>query len=53
MSTKICATCRVNPAVKKVTTARVGHHIWKCQSCIDRKTVSFLRIKHVNRMQRA
>ena len=45
MSTKICATCRVNPAVKKVTTARVGHHIWKCQDCIDKKTLSWVSNK--------
>lgn len=41
---KICATCRKNPAVKRVATARAGHSIWKCQTCIDRKSVSFIRL---------
>lgn len=42
---KLCASCRSNPAIKKVSTARAGHFIWKCQSCIDRKSVSFIGSK--------
>jgi len=52
---KICATCRKNPAVKKVTTARVGHSIWKCQTCIDKKSISFITLgrEYANRKQTA
>lgn len=47
--TKLCASCRANDAVKKVATSRVGHFIWKCQSCIDRKSVSFIGAKRADK----
>jgi hypothetical protein len=35
---KLCQSCRVRSGVKYVPTKR--QRLWKCQSCIDRKSYS-------------
>lgn len=42
MTEKLCATCRVRPAVKYVLSDNMRKRIWKCQPCIDRRNVSFI-----------
>ena len=50
---KVCSVCRLNQAVKLVYTANGKSRRWKCQSCLERKSVSFIRIKHANKEQAA
>jgi ribosomal protein L37AE/L43A len=41
-----CQSCRREAGIKQVLSANGKKRIWKCQSCIDRKSVSFLLVKH-------
>lgn len=50
---KVCSVCRLNQAVKLVFTANRKSRRWKCQSCLDRRTVSFIKIKHPNGGQKS
>jgi ribosomal protein L37AE/L43A len=41
----MCQVCRREKGVKLVFTARKRRRLWKCQSCLDHTSVSFLHIK--------
>jgi hypothetical protein len=41
---KVCSVCRLNEAVRQVPTMNGRSKRWKCQTCIDRKSVSFIRL---------
>lgn len=52
--TKVCATCRRQPAVKCVPSTNGRIRLWKCQDCIDRKSVSFITAaKQANQLRKA
>jgi hypothetical protein len=51
--TKICATCRRQPAVKYVLSDNGRKKLWKCQVCIDRRSVSFITAaRELNQIRR-
>ena len=39
---KLCASCMTNPAVKQVQSAHKSIKVWRCQSCLDRTTASWI-----------
>jgi hypothetical protein len=40
-----CQACRREAGIKQVLSVNGKKRIWKCQSCIDRKSVSFISVK--------
>jgi hypothetical protein len=41
----LCQTCQREEAVKKVFTANKKSKRWKCLSCINKVSISFIKIK--------
>jgi len=41
----LCQTCQREAGIKKVLTANGKSKRWKCLSCINKVSVSFIKIK--------
>jgi len=45
MIAPVCQVCRREVGFKLVPTANRKRRVWKCKSCLERKSVSFISIK--------
>jgi hypothetical protein len=47
-----CMSCRRVPGVKKVLSINGRGKLWKCQGCLDRKSVSFFAKDEKEKIER-
>lgn len=45
MIAPVCQVCRREAGFKLVSVSKGKRRIWKCKSCLERKSVSFISIK--------
>jgi ribosomal protein L37AE/L43A len=45
MIAPVCQVCRREAGIKLVKVSKGTRRIWKCKSCLERKSVSFITIK--------
>lgn len=45
MIAPVCQVCRREVGFKLVASASRKRRLWKCKSCIEKKSVSFIAIK--------